>query len=107
MVTSALDQKQPQSKPNPTSLGYRVPPAGGCLEFPSLLTTGSVRTHNPSRPAPKDMKIPAEGPQILRYRREIGRNASGDKSIPFASASIARLQPQLDAQACPLPQGAL
>ncbi len=70
-LTIALGNDYGQS-----SISYGRADANGCLEFPPLLSTGSVRTYTPTGPAPKDVKIPADGPQILRYHREIGRNAS-------------------------------
>jgi len=51
-----------------SSLSYGRADEDGCMEFPSLHSAGSVH-FKPKRlkPAPKDVRIPANGPQILQY----------------------------------------
>ncbi len=86
-LTIALGNEYGQS-----SVSYGRADEDGCLEFPTLLAGGSVRSYKQAAPAPKDVRIPADGPQILRYYREIGRNASAQ-----ACTINLRFEPKKDA----------
>lgn len=75
-----------------TTLAYGRADEDGCLEFPPLFKSGSVRVPKTEQPAPKVVRIPADqGPQILRYYREIGRNAGAR-----ACTINLRLEPKKD-----------
>tara|TARA_Y100000296_G_scaffold43455_2_gene49931 strand:+ start:2745 stop:3311 length:567 start_codon:yes stop_codon:yes gene_type:complete len=93
LLVSACGSVQPYKEPLPdqasatltialgneygeSSLSYGRADEDGCLEFPTLYASGNVRDLQQTRPAPKTLKIPAGSPQLLRYYRQIGRNAS-------------------------------
>lgn len=75
-----------------SSLSYGRADEDGCLEFPALYASGNVRGLEQKPPAPRNVKIPAGSPQILKYYRQIGRNASA-----LACTINLRFEPKKDA----------